>query len=95
MEDNIIFITGDLFDTKANVILHQVNCQGVMGSGIAAEIKRRFPQAYEDYKTLLEHYIFSNKSEDKYEAMRIIERIQTLSKPIELIAEDRRILHLK
>ena len=49
----------------------------------------------EDYKTLLEHYIFSNKSEDKYEAMRIIERIQTLSKPIELIAEDRRILHLK
>lgn len=36
-----------------------------------------------------------NKSEDKYEAMRIIERIQTLSKPIELIAEDRRILHLK
>lgn len=49
----------------------------------------------EDYKTLLEHYTFSNKSEDKYEAMRIIERIQTLSKPIELIAEDRRILHLK
>ena len=33
MEDNITFITGDLFDTKANVILHQVNCQGVMGSG--------------------------------------------------------------
>ena len=49
----------------------------------------------EDYKTLLEHYTFSNKSEDKYEATRIIERIQTLSKPIELIAEDRRILHLK
>ena len=49
----------------------------------------------EDYKTLLEHYTFSNKSEDKYEAMRIIERIQTLSKPIELIAEDRRILHIK
>ena len=52
MEDNITFITGDLFDTKANVILHQVNCQGVMGSGIAAEVKRRFPKAYNSYKEL-------------------------------------------
>ncbi len=47
----------------------------------------------EDHKTLLEHYVFSNKGEDRYEAMRILERIQALSKPIELIAEDRRILN--
>lgn len=38
MEDNITFITGDLFDTKANVILHQVNCQGVMGSGLRLKL---------------------------------------------------------
>lgn len=47
----------------------------------------------EDHKSLLEHYVFSNKSEDRVEAMRILERIQTLTKPIKLVADDRRILH--
>lgn len=47
----------------------------------------------EDHKTLLEHYVFSNKGEDRYEAMRILERIQALSKPIELIADNRRSLN--
>ena len=31
-------------------LLHVVNCQGVMGSGIAKEIKERIPSAYEDYR---------------------------------------------
>ncbi len=47
----------------------------------------------EDHKTLLEHYVFSNRSEDRYEAMRILERIQTLSKPIKLVDDDRRALN--
>ncbi len=47
----------------------------------------------EDHKTLLEHYVFSNRSEDRYEAMRILERIQTLSKPIKLVDNDRRVLN--
>ena len=37
-------IEGNLFDTKANIICHQCNCQGVMGSGVAAEVKRRYPE---------------------------------------------------
>ncbi len=47
----------------------------------------------EDHNTLLEHYVFSSKGEDRYEAMRILERIQALSKPIQLIADDRRALN--
>ena len=31
-------------------LLHAVNCQGVMGSGIAKEIKERIPSAYENYR---------------------------------------------
>lgn len=43
-------IKGDLFTAKGGVIIHGVNCQGVMGSGVAKEIKERFPEAYEAYK---------------------------------------------
>lgn len=36
-------INGDLFTSKANFIVHQVNCQGVMGSGVAAQVAENFP----------------------------------------------------
>jgi O-acetyl-ADP-ribose deacetylase (regulator of RNase III) len=39
----------DIFNTAktgAQVIIHQANCQCTMGSGIAKDIKARFPEAY-------------------------------------------------
>ena len=39
-----------VFDTYASIIAHQVNCQGVMGSGVAAQVKRKYPEAYRAYK---------------------------------------------
>ena len=42
-------IDGDLFDTKASYICHQVNCKGKMGSGVARQVKQRFPVAYKEY----------------------------------------------
>lgn len=44
------FIEGNLFDSKADVICHQCNCQGVMGSGVAAEVKKRYPEAFNSYR---------------------------------------------
>ncbi len=41
---------GNLFDSNADIICHQVNCQGVMGSGIAAEVKKRYPNVYASYR---------------------------------------------
>ena len=43
-------IDGNLFDSKANIICHQCNCQGVMGSGVAAEVKRRYPEVFKEYQ---------------------------------------------
>ena len=43
------YIKGDIFDTDSDVICHQTNCKGVMGSGIALQIKKNFPKAYEAY----------------------------------------------
>lgn len=45
----IIFHKGDLLDTTKGIILHQVNCLGVMGSGVALQIKERYPEAYKEY----------------------------------------------
>lgn len=42
----------DIFESGADVILHQVNCQGVMGSGVARQVRKKFPGVYNAYKTL-------------------------------------------
>lgn len=41
---------GDMFKSDAQTIVNTVNCVGVMGKGIAAEFKKRFPAMYEQYK---------------------------------------------
>lgn len=39
--------TGDLLDFKGvSTIMHCANCQNTMGSGIALQIKKRYPEAY-------------------------------------------------
>lgn len=45
-------IKGDLLVSGVDVICHQVNCQGKMGSGIAKSIRDQFPQVYKEYSLL-------------------------------------------
>ena len=40
---------GDLLNKKYTIFCHQVNCKGVMGSGIAKQIKNKYPEVYEEY----------------------------------------------
>lgn len=40
---------GDLLESGAEVICHQVNCQGRMGSGIAKQIRNKYPEVYLRY----------------------------------------------
>ena len=42
-------LIGNIFDSKAQTLINTVNCVGVMGKGIAAEFKERYPVMYEDY----------------------------------------------
>lgn len=41
---------GNILDVKDGVIMHGCNAQGVMGSGVALAIKRKYPEVYYDYK---------------------------------------------
>lgn len=36
-------IKGDIFKSNADAILHQVNCQGVMNSGVAKQVREKYP----------------------------------------------------
>lgn len=42
--------TDDLFNSKCNVWVNTVNCEGVMGKGIALEFKKRFPKLFKEYQ---------------------------------------------
>ena len=43
-----------IFDTTSQVIVNTVNCDGVMGRGLALEFKMRFPSMYERYRKTCE-----------------------------------------
>lgn len=45
----IKIVEGNLFDSKANFIVHQTNAQGVMGSGVAAQVARLYPHVEREY----------------------------------------------
>jgi O-acetyl-ADP-ribose deacetylase (regulator of RNase III) len=40
---------GDLFKTEMRTLVNTVNCEGVMGKGIAKAFKERYPDMFEDY----------------------------------------------
>jgi O-acetyl-ADP-ribose deacetylase (regulator of RNase III) len=46
----IDIVQGNIFNTKAQVIVNTVNCVGVMGKGIALVFKLRYPKMYDIYK---------------------------------------------
>lgn len=67
---------GDILKSTENIIVHQVNCAGIMGGGLARQLARQFPKLEENYREVCRRnkfdyqklkgkvYIFS--SENKY-----------------------------
>ena len=49
---SIAFKNGDMFSSNADILCHQVNCMGRMGSGIAKTVREKFPNVYEAYMML-------------------------------------------
>ena len=45
----ITYIKGNLLNTHCKAIAHGCNAQGVMGSGVAKQIKDAYPEAYKAY----------------------------------------------
>ena len=49
--------TGNLLEAPVDYICHQVNCQGRMGSGIAKQIREKWPEVYESYMHYSNYYL--------------------------------------
>ena len=45
----IVNYDGSLLDSKAQILVHQVNCAARMASGIAKTIRESYPVVYEEY----------------------------------------------
>ena len=58
----IKIVEGNIFDSKANFIVHQTNCQSVMGSGVALQVAERFPHVEVEYRKYL-NYCKKNRIE--------------------------------
>src|SRR5437660_8061005 len=50
MMASIHYVKGDIFDSKAQVIVNTVNCQGVMGKGLALIFKQKYPEMFTVYE---------------------------------------------
>ena len=48
----IKYIGGNILNSNADIIFHQVNSQGVMGTGLGKQIREWCPQHYVDYKNM-------------------------------------------
>lgn len=51
----IKYVTEDVTHVTHGVVAHGVNCQGVMGSGVAKAIRAKWPKAYEKYHEYVKH----------------------------------------
>lgn len=54
----IKIVQGNLLDATENVIAHQVNCQGVMGSGLAKQIRNKYLEVFEKYLNYINKHKF-------------------------------------
>ena len=51
-----MIVDENIFNCAENIIVHQTNCQGIMGHGIALQVKQKYPEVYNAYH----HYCKTN-----------------------------------
>lgn len=69
----IKYIKGDILDVTEGVIIQQVNCFGVMGAGLAKQIRDKWPSVYDRYQ---ERVYYSPNNEDLL-GMTVWNRVDT------------------
>lgn len=73
------FVRGNILDAKYGIIGHQVNCQLVMGAGLAKQIRAMYPKVYTEYVDIM------GKASDK-KRLGKCQMVHVLSNPTLLIA---------
>ncbi|MEK4118059.1 macro domain-containing protein [Paenibacillus sp. FSL K6-1566] len=52
----IKMVEGSLLEAAEDILGHQVNCQGVMGSGIAKLLRNKYPSLFPAYKEFCQNH---------------------------------------
>ena len=68
----IIYKQGNIVDADEHFILHQVNCQGKMGKGVAKAIRDKWPEVNREYVEYCNEY-------KKYNLNNLLGKIQFVS----------------
>lgn len=55
---SITYRVGSIFDSTAQVLVNPVNCEGVMGKGLAVEFKQRWPAMFREYNQMCRQHRF-------------------------------------
>lgn len=51
----------NIAQVKSGIIGHGVNCQGVMGSGVAQQLRDKYPQIYDSYVVFCQQHYFPSE----------------------------------
>ena len=81
----IRYIKGDITKSNCDIICHQVNCQGVMNSGVAKAIREKWPRVYEEYRETHKQFREQNQSPLK---MTLISDISKNQKVANMFAQE-------
>lgn len=55
----ITYVSGDIFESPAQVLVNPVNTVGVMGKGLAYDFKKIYPAMFKQYQQLCERHQFT------------------------------------
>ena len=53
-----------LKNNEIDFLMHVVNCQGVMNSGIAKQVKQEFPENFKRYRSVYKQHVDSNQQSE-------------------------------
>lgn len=54
----VIIKLGNLLEAEENILVHQVNSDGIMSAGVAKQIADKFPKVKEEYIRLCDKYLY-------------------------------------
>lgn len=55
-------IEKDILDVVDGMVVHQVNCRGKMGTGLAGQLRTKYPNIYKKYIDLYNEYLESGET---------------------------------
>lgn len=74
----VTFHTGNILDSGADIICHQVNCQGAMNSGVAKAIRQKWPEVYTEYRNKARDLSSEEFCDEDLSWMHMFGHIQTV-----------------